>query len=414
MPIPRRPSLDLLRVPGRLRAAVPRSGDVLRADRGRRAGRLRRLRVRRRPTSRPGACASPRRARGERPGRPGQPARRAAHAVRRDEPFPGALPHGRYVGLPLRRASRTWTARRRRAEARRAFGLDADRPTLLVTGGSQGARRLNEAAAGAVRPCAPPASRCCTRPDRRNIVDASTASRRPAVRRGALPRADGARLRRRRPDAVPGRGEHVCRAGRGRAARRSTCRCRSATASSELNARPVVDAGGGLLVDDADCTPDWVAATRDPAAAGPERLDAMGARRRSVRPAGRRRAAGRPGRSRPPPRVGGDRERAVARHLPADLGRVHFIGIGGAGMSGIARIMLARGLPVSGSDAKDSSSSPRCARWAPTVARRPRRGERRRRDTVVVSTAIRSTTPSWSRPGGAGCGCCTGPRRWPR
>ena len=38
--------------------------------------------------------------------------------------------------------------------------------------------------------------------------------------------------------------------------------------------------------------------------------------------------------------------------LPAeDLGRVHFVGIGGAGMSGIARIMLARGLPVSGSDA---------------------------------------------------------------
>jgi UDP-N-acetylmuramate-alanine ligase len=41
--------------------------------------------------------------------------------------------------------------------------------------------------------------------------------------------------------------------------------------------------------------------------------------------------------------------------LPAEeLGRVHFVGIGGAGMSGIARIMLARGLPVSGSDAKDS------------------------------------------------------------
>jgi UDP-N-acetylmuramate--alanine ligase len=40
---------------------------------------------------------------------------------------------------------------------------------------------------------------------------------------------------------------------------------------------------------------------------------------------------------------------------PAELlGRVHFVGIGGAGMSGIARVMLARGLPVSGSDAKDS------------------------------------------------------------
>ena len=36
------------------------------------------------------------------------------------------------------------------------------------------------------------------------------------------------------------------------------------------------------------------------------------------------------------------------------LGRVHIVGIGGAGMSGIARIMVAQGLSVSGTDAKDS------------------------------------------------------------
>ena len=43
--------------------------------------------------------------------------------------------------------------------------------------------------------------------------------------------------------------------------------------------------------------------------------------------------------------------------LPADrLGRVHFVGIGGAGLSGIARIMLARGISVSGSDAKESTA----------------------------------------------------------
>jgi UDP-N-acetylmuramate--alanine ligase len=41
----------------------------------------------------------------------------------------------------------------------------------------------------------------------------------------------------------------------------------------------------------------------------------------------------------------------AAEPVPAArLGRVHFAGIGGAGMSGIARIMLARGIPVSGSD----------------------------------------------------------------
>ena len=36
------------------------------------------------------------------------------------------------------------------------------------------------------------------------------------------------------------------------------------------------------------------------------------------------------------------------------MGRVHIVGIGGAGMSGIARVLLARGIEVSGSDAKDS------------------------------------------------------------
>lgn len=44
----------------------------------------------------------------------------------------------------------------------------------------------------------------------------------------------------------------------------------------------------------------------------------------------------------------------IAADLPPHLRRVHMIGIGGAGMSGIARILLARGGEVSGSDAKES------------------------------------------------------------
>lgn len=42
------------------------------------------------------------------------------------------------------------------------------------------------------------------------------------------------------------------------------------------------------------------------------------------------------------------------RPLPPELQRVHMVGIGGAGMSGIARILLDRGALVSGSDAKES------------------------------------------------------------
>ncbi|RVW05650.1 UDP-N-acetylmuramate--L-alanine ligase [Rhodococcus xishaensis] len=44
----------------------------------------------------------------------------------------------------------------------------------------------------------------------------------------------------------------------------------------------------------------------------------------------------------------------MSEQLPAGLERVHMVGIGGAGMSGIARILLARGGLVSGSDAKES------------------------------------------------------------
>lgn len=44
------------------------------------------------------------------------------------------------------------------------------------------------------------------------------------------------------------------------------------------------------------------------------------------------------------------------QHLPAEeLGPVHFIGVGGAGLSAIARIMVQRGVPVSGSDANPSA-----------------------------------------------------------
>ncbi len=45
---------------------------------------------------------------------------------------------------------------------------------------------------------------------------------------------------------------------------------------------------------------------------------------------------------------------APAAELPAELARVHMVGIGGAGMSGLARLLIARGARVSGSDAKES------------------------------------------------------------
>jgi UDP-N-acetylglucosamine--N-acetylmuramyl-(pentapeptide) pyrophosphoryl-undecaprenol N-acetylglucosamine transferase len=53
------------------------------------------------------------------------------------------LPHSTVVGMPLRREIESLDRRAARAEAIRFFGLDAAKPTLLVTGGSTGARSIN-------------------------------------------------------------------------------------------------------------------------------------------------------------------------------------------------------------------------------------------------------------------------------
>lgn len=59
------------------------------------------------------------------------------------------LPHARYVGLPVRAAITDLDRSRDRGPARDALGFDAERPLLLVSGGSQGARSINLATEGA-------------------------------------------------------------------------------------------------------------------------------------------------------------------------------------------------------------------------------------------------------------------------
>ena len=71
------------------------------------------------------------------------------------------------------------------------------------------------------------------------------------------------------------------------------------------------------------------------------------------------------------------------------LGRVHLVAIGGAGMSAVARLLLARGLPVSGSDAADSATlqSLRDSGARVFVGHDP--AHLADVDTVIVSSAIR-------------------------
>jgi len=89
--------------------------------------------------------------------------------------------------------------------------------------------------------------------------------------------------------------------------------------------------------------------------------------------------------------------------LPAErLGRVHFIGIGGAGLSAIARIMLARGIPVSGSDGNDSPALQALRDLGAEVHLGHDAAYVAHVDTLVVSTAVREDNPEYVAARAAG------------
>ena len=102
------------------------------------------------------------------------------------------LPHGRYIGIPIRREIASLDRLAAGDKARAHFGLRPDLPVLLVTGGSQGARSLNYAvleAAGTLR--VGRASRCCTSSARAAEIDVSVPPRGRALRRAAVRGPDG-------------------------------------------------------------------------------------------------------------------------------------------------------------------------------------------------------------------------------
>lgn len=90
------------------------------------------------------------------------------------------------------------------------------------------------------------------------------------------------------------------------------------------------------------------------------------------------------------------------------LGRVHFVGIGGAGLSGLARLMLARGVDVSGSDAQESATLDALRELGAACFVGHAVEHLDGVDTVVVSTAIDEANPEVvaAREGGL--------RLWPR
>jgi UDP-N-acetylglucosamine--N-acetylmuramyl-(pentapeptide) pyrophosphoryl-undecaprenol N-acetylglucosamine transferase len=276
VPLPRRPSAELLRTPGRLRGAMKAALDVL--DRVRPdvvvgfggyvsvpaylAARRRHLPlVVHEGNALPGIANK-------------LGARLTTHVA---TSFPDTdLRHARYLGLPVRRMISTLDRAALRDEARATFGLDPLLPTLLVTGGSQGARRINQSVAAAAPALAAAGVQVL------HVVGPQGEAR-PEVTPGGPPyvtvpfvtRMDLAYAA---ADAV------VCRAGSNTVVEVAGVGLPAVfvplpigNGEQALNARPVVDAGGGLLVDDAALTPTWVADTLPALLTDPTRLAAMSA-----------------------------------------------------------------------------------------------------------------------------------------
>jgi len=184
------------------------------------------------------------------------------------------LAHATYIGLPIRRTIATLDRSALRAEGRAAFGLDAERPTLLVTGGSQGARRVNQAVAGAARVLADAGIQVLhaagrldeVQPDRRD-GDA------PYVVEPFIDRMDLAYAA---ADLI------VCRSGANTVTEVASVGLPAAfvplphgNGEQALNAYPVVQAGGALLIDDEALTSDWIGNVAVPLLRDVDRLDRM-------------------------------------------------------------------------------------------------------------------------------------------
>ncbi len=82
-----------------------------------------------------------------------------------------------------------------------------------------------------------------------------------------------------------------------------------------------------------------------------------------------------------------------ATKLPGDVGPIHFVGIGGIGMSGIAEVLLNLGYVVQGSDLKASKITKRLEKHGATIFEGQRAENLENAAVVVISSAIKTGNP---------------------
>jgi UDP-N-acetylglucosamine--N-acetylmuramyl-(pentapeptide) pyrophosphoryl-undecaprenol N-acetylglucosamine transferase len=180
------------------------------------------------------------------------------------------------VGVPLRTAIARLDRDARRAEARAHFGLAPDLPTLFVFGASQGARSINLAMAGAAKAIAAAGVQVLHVIGARNEpVDIPTDLPTPYVSVQFIKEMEL---------AYAAADLALCRSGAITCAETAAIGMPAVyvplpwgNGEQRRNALPVVQAGGGLMVEDAELTPQWIERTVVPLVRDHERLAAMGA-----------------------------------------------------------------------------------------------------------------------------------------
>ncbi|MBY6351155.1 undecaprenyldiphospho-muramoylpentapeptide beta-N-acetylglucosaminyltransferase [Rhodococcoides corynebacterioides] len=179
------------------------------------------------------------------------------------------------IGIPVRPTITDLDRAAVRAEARAHFGLPADGPVLLVFGGSQGARSLNEAVSGAAPALAAAGVSVLHAHGPKNTLDVASTPDAPYVAVPYLTRMDL---------AYAAADVALCRSGAMTVAEVSAVGLPAfyvplphGNGEQELNARPVADAGGGVVIADADLTSDAVASRVVPLVTDPDAVRRMGA-----------------------------------------------------------------------------------------------------------------------------------------
>jgi UDP-N-acetylglucosamine--N-acetylmuramyl-(pentapeptide) pyrophosphoryl-undecaprenol N-acetylglucosamine transferase len=280
VPLPRKPSGDLVRLPMRVRSAVRQTRAVLDdvaadvvigfggyvalpAYLAARGGVFGRRRV---PVVVHEANASA--------GWANRVGARTAVRVLSAVPDPG-LGNVEVVGVPVRVTITGLDRAALRAEARAHFGFSDDARVLLVFGGSQGAQSINRAVAAAAEDLAAAGVSVLHAHGPKNVLDLRHPANGdpPYVAVPYLSRMDL---------AYAAADLAICRSGAMTVAEVTAVGLPAVyvplpigNGEQRLNALPVVNAGGGLLVDDADLTPAFVADTVAGLLSDPQRLATM-------------------------------------------------------------------------------------------------------------------------------------------